>query len=657
VISISQTTEKDLNGTASAVGGMLGQTAVDAGGRLARKAGQAAMKQAGKGLMSLGRMLISFLGPYLWIAIVILIVFLLVFSLTLGVFGAMTAGDSKTGLFTGVNESPADPLIQAAYQKLADKVNHEDLHQATEDDSWMVVNDGQQPRYPQTPLYPDDNAATKLGKVQSYYQQEQYLPWGVIHSVRLWWVFLQKDDTLLSNLNNMQSGSDFDAIEQKIPQAVRATKVAGALHPYFYYVPATFTTRYIPPPSAQNAKPSTEVDHVYLLVEAYTIEGWEQYSYKRVHEDKTYPDGSEVIRDYDAQNGSRLVVPDQYQRIRDYLNNLYGMDASDPQSDLMRLSVMETGTGFVNHEQHVAWLMASFNPETFVSSGMVPAELQGYFQEASQLFGIPVWFLNAVCERESSFDPTADNGESGDSDCFGLMQVNIDNWNEDAPQFGFNPALDKDNPRAQVIVGAFILKGYLGNVDWNSSDWQDQTLVGLTWYGGFRNAQNQVDQDAISRCDAEYASSIWNLAEGFRDHSGYYWPVTGPHIVTSPFNLTDPSERIHHGVDIAATMGEPVYSVSGGYVQEIGYGDPVYGNYVVVNDTTHTYKYAHFGNVAVRQNQPVEAGATVLGNVGMTGDTTGPHVHLEIVELSTGNFINPLDIIGYNCTIENQGGD
>jgi hypothetical protein len=216
------------------------------------------------------------------------------------------------------------------------------------------------------------------------------------------------------------------------------------------------------------------------------------------------------------------------------------------------------------------------------------------------------------------------------------MQVNIDNWNEDAPQFGFNPTLDKDNPRAQIIVGAFILKGYLGNVDWNSSDWQVQTLVGLTWYGGFRNAQNQVDQDAISRCETGYASDIWKLAEGFRDHSGYYWPVQGNHVVA----------KTAQGVNVISEAGASVCSVSGGYVQETGSG------YVVVNDTVHTYKYGNLGSVAVRQNQPVEAGVTVLGTVGTSGYKS-PFVSLEISDLSTGSFINPLDVIGYDCSYVN----
>jgi hypothetical protein len=634
-MAISKATEHDLHKTTVNIGSMIGSSAAGTGGRLASKAGRAAVKQAGRGLLALGRMFFQFLGPYLWIVVCVLIVLMLVFGLTMGVYGAMTAGDTKTGIFTGVNESPADPAIQAAYQKLADKVNYEDLHQVAEDDSWMIVNDGQPPRYPHIPLYPDANDTAKLGKIQSYYQQEQYLSWGMIHSVRLWWAFLQKDDTLLNNLNHMLKASDFDSIEQGIPLALRATTVAGDLHPYFYYIPATFVTRYIPPSTAKNAKPSTEVDHVYLMVEAYTIDGWEQYSYKHVHEVKTYPDGSEVIRDYDSQNGSRLVVPDQYQRISDYLNNLYGMDASDSQSDLMRTSVMEAGAGFVNHEQHVEWLMANFSPETFVSSGMVPAELQAYFQDASRLFGIPVWFLEAICERESSFDPTADNGESGGSDCFGLMQVDIDNWNADAPRLGFNATLDKENPQAQIIVGAFILKGFLGNVDWNSPDWQDQTLLGLAWYGGFRNAQGQVDQDATSRCEADYAGDIWKLAAGFKDHSGYYWPVPGNHVV----------EKIPNGVNLISFTGNPVSSVSGGYVQEAG------SNYVIINDTVHTYQYGNLASLSVRTNQPVEAGVTVLGAVGPSGDK-GPYMSLEIQDLFSGNYINPLDIIGYDCTIE-----
>lgn len=648
MVPISRSAEHDIGRTS----GQAGQAAAGAAGALASKVGQVAAKQAGKGFKHLARALFAFLGPYLWIAVIVLVILLLIFTLCMGVFGAMTRGDTRTGFFTGVNQSPADPAIQAAYQELADRVNEEERRQVDVDSSWMIVAENQHPEFPNTPLHPGASGGARLpAGTRSYYQQERYLPWGVIHAVRLFWVFTKNDNTLLDNLQNMKDGGGFDAIEQNIPDEVRATTVAGDLRPRFYYVHATFVTRYVPPPGAEDAEPSTREEDVRLLVEQYAIDGWEQYSYKQVHEEKTYPNGARMIRDYYVPNGSRLVVADRYQRLRDYLNDLYGADPGDPQSDLTLRSVMEAGEGFVKHEQRVDWLIANYDPYTFASYAMAPVEFQSYFREASQRFGIPVWFLMAVAERESSFDPAADNGRSGNLNCFGLMQVNVDNWNGYAPQLGFSPALDKENPRAQILVGAFLLKSFLGSVNWDASDWQEQTLYGLTYYGGFRNSAGQIDQDALDRCRAGYASDIWRLAQGFKDHGGYSWPVLGAHVVTSSFNVTDPSRRTHHGVDIAAQEGQPVYSVSGGYVQEIGYGNPTYGNYVVVSDTIHTYKYAHFASVYVQQNQPAEAGATVLGAAGSTGKSTGPHVHLEIAYLPTGNYVNPLDIIGYDCTI------
>jgi hypothetical protein len=99
--------------------------------------------------------------------------------------------------------------------------------------------------------------------------------------------------------------------------------------------------------------------------------------------------------------------------------------------------------------------------------------------------------------------------------------------------------------------------------------------------------------------------------------------VQGNHVAT----------RNALGVNVIAGTGVSVYSVSGGYVQEIG------NSYIVVNDTVHTYKYGNLGRIAVRQNQPVEAGVTVLGTVGTSGGSR-PFVSLEIQELSTSSFIN-----------------
>ncbi|MDE6736075.1 MAG: M23 family metallopeptidase, partial [Treponemataceae bacterium] len=68
--------------------------------------------------------------------------------------------------------------------------------------------------------------------------------------------------------------------------------------------------------------------------------------------------------------------------------------------------------------------------------------------------------------------------------------------------------------------------------------------------------------------------------------------------------------------------------------------DKIFGNYVIVrhaNDMTSVY--AHLAEVAVRQGQEVSTG-TKIGTVGMTGATTGPHLHFEVRQ--NGKPTNPL---------------
>jgi murein DD-endopeptidase MepM/ murein hydrolase activator NlpD len=85
----------------------------------------------------------------------------------------------------------------------------------------------------------------------------------------------------------------------------------------------------------------------------------------------------------------------------------------------------------------------------------------------------------------------------------------------------------------------------------------------------------------------------------------------------------------HTGLDFAVAYGSPVVSVGQGVVSEVGYAG-AYGNRVIVQhpDGTETW-YCHLADFAVRPGQQVAAGTTV-GRVGMTGNTTGPHLHLEV---------------------------
>lgn len=87
--------------------------------------------------------------------------------------------------------------------------------------------------------------------------------------------------------------------------------------------------------------------------------------------------------------------------------------------------------------------------------------------------------------------------------------------------------------------------------------------------------------------------------------------------------------RDHTGLDFAAPYGTSIHSVAHGIVTETGY-DGAYGLKTVIthDDGTQTW-YCHQATVDVSVGQEVQAGQPI-GAVGMTGNTTGPHLHLEV---------------------------
>ncbi|MBW8812206.1 MAG: M23 family metallopeptidase [Caulobacterales bacterium] len=111
-------------------------------------------------------------------------------------------------------------------------------------------------------------------------------------------------------------------------------------------------------------------------------------------------------------------------------------------------------------------------------------------------------------------------------------------------------------------------------------------------------------------------------------------PVPG-HAVVSPFGLRqlpwEENGRLHEGVDISADAGVAVVAAADGVVAAAGEGSG-YGRYVAVRHAEGlTTFYAHLGGIApgMKPGVAIKAGQTV-GKVGMTGTTTGPHLHFEI---------------------------
>lgn len=89
--------------------------------------------------------------------------------------------------------------------------------------------------------------------------------------------------------------------------------------------------------------------------------------------------------------------------------------------------------------------------------------------------------------------------------------------------------------------------------------------------------------------------------------------------------------KMHTGLDFAAAMGTPIYATANGSVRFSGYDDGGYGNHVIIN---HGYGYetlyGHMVRIKVKQGERIARGE-VVGWVGSTGKSTGPHLHYEVI--------------------------
>jgi murein DD-endopeptidase MepM/ murein hydrolase activator NlpD len=103
------------------------------------------------------------------------------------------------------------------------------------------------------------------------------------------------------------------------------------------------------------------------------------------------------------------------------------------------------------------------------------------------------------------------------------------------------------------------------------------------------------------------------------------------------FNQSEHRSR-HLGLDAAARKGQPIRSIARGKVALVRAGVLMGGTVVVVHGAGIASAYFHVSDFAVKTGEMVEAGA-VLGKVGVTGRTTGPHIHVGI--WAAGGFVDP----------------
>lgn len=144
-------------------------------------------------------------------------------------------------------------------------------------------------------------------------------------------------------------------------------------------------------------------------------------------------------------------------------------------------------------------------------------------------------------------------------------------------------------------------------------------------------------QDDINRWGGVRIVEALRKAKGYAT-GGLVRPIIGA-TVSQPFHSG------HNGIDFAAGMGTPVMAAGPGRVSSAGWSSYGGGNEIHIDHPNGLQTwYAHLSSFAVKMGQMVTAGAKI-GEVGSTGNSTGPHLHYMVLNGGWPNYKNPAEYL------------
>ena len=118
----------------------------------------------------------------------------------------------------------------------------------------------------------------------------------------------------------------------------------------------------------------------------------------------------------------------------------------------------------------------------------------------------------------------------------------------------------------------------------------------------------------------------------FLNSSGFRFPLRNYRLTSSYGMRSDPftgEQSMHQGIDLAAPAGTEVFAAADGTVTAVGF-DPMYGNYIIISHSNNwTSLYGHLLTIETLLRSEVKSG-NLIGRVGSTGYSTGPHLHFEL---------------------------
>ncbi len=157
-------------------------------------------------------------------------------------------------------------------------------------------------------------------------------------------------------------------------------------------------------------------------------------------------------------------------------------------------------------------------------------------------------------------------------------------------------------------------------------------------------AEKEKEQEEVNAAPEEEVVIGVNCMP-FKDGTEYF--VTAVFSPDGPENgeiNVEEGQQHHLGIDFAAEAGTEIVACATGVVKEVG-SDAEAGNYIVIEDEKgYVWKYMHLEAYSVKQGDNVSAGS-VIGTVGSTGQSTGPHLHVETT-FSNGEYVDPATLFG-----------
>ncbi|WP_066638362.1 peptidoglycan DD-metalloendopeptidase family protein [Desulfolucanica intricata] len=243
-----------------------------------------------------------------------------------------------------------------------------------------------------------------------------------------------------------------------------------------------------------------------------------------------------------------------------------------------------------------------------IAKNEIPSELIPIFLAAQEKYDVSWAVLAAICKVETGFGQNVEVSSAG---AIGFMQFMPSTWEYYKQDGDGDGIYDPDNPWDAIFSAGNMLKANGFDSDPSKAIYRYNHAW---WY------VNKVLTIASS-----YSGSMLPTGNGL-------WPVPGYTNKSSDFGWREhpitKTRLFHEGIDIPAPTGTPVIAAASGHVT-MARTNGGYGLCVEVTNESCMMVYAHLSGLGVHEGDDVEVGQ-VIGFVGSTGNSTGPHLHFGV---------------------------